>query len=151
MKKTILISIVILSVSCASCLNFEVKDKKQVYPKSEFENISEIEMYDYESKKKWIITDSVEIKTYVQFFKDSSNYFKNEPVKHNGVKSIYSIVFINNLDTLNFQIYPTKNNNKIEVGFLEPIKPGADKWSWRKYNRFYLNQNLLDLIDKSGD
>ena len=127
------------------------KDEKQVYPKSEFKDISKIEIYDYVNQKKWKITDSFKIESYVAFFKDSSNYFKNETIKFNGVKSIYSIEFINNSDTLNFQIYPTEKNDKLEVGFFEPIKPDADQWSWRKFNRFYLNQNLLDLIDKTRE
>jgi hypothetical protein len=151
MKRTILLFIGIFSLSCVSCHNLVFKDEKQVYPKNEFKDISEIEIYDYVSKKKWKITDSVKIESYVAYFKDSSNYFKNEMIKFNGVKSIYSIEFINNLDTLNFQIYPTEKNDKLEVGFLEPIKPGSDKWSWRKFNRFYLNQNLLDLIDKTRE
>ena len=52
---------------------------------------------------------------------------------------------INNQDTLNLDIYPTRYSNIIELGFLDEFDPN-DKWKFRKFNRFYMSDKLLLLL-----
>lgn len=129
-----------------SCLKFKFEDEKQVYPKIDFSKIKIIEVNNYKLENKSQITDSIKINSFSKFLRDSTNYFKSELIKVNGEKALFSIDFISKNDTLAIEIYPTEKKTKLELGFLDPKKLGDDKWKFRKYNRFYINSKLLDLI-----
>ena len=148
MKKTLFLLFGILILSFSSCLNLEFGDTEQIYPESNFEDINEIGVYQFINENKTQITDSIQIKEIVNIFKDSSNYFKNDKIKFNGVKPLYSITFKSDKTIPDFQIYPTEQKDKIEVAFFEPIESESNESSWRNYNRFYLNKKLLTTIKK---
>lgn len=148
MKKTILITLGVIILIFNSCLNLERGATEQVYLINDFEKVNKITIYEFKNEKKIQITDSLQIKEIVNVFKDSLNYFKNDKIEFNGVKSLFSISFESEEIIPDIQIYPTEKRDKLEIGFLEPIKSESDKLSWRNYNRFYLNKNLLVIIEK---
>ena len=132
-----------------SCLDLlDPKDKPQVYPNTDYKNVKSIILYNYIANKVKILNDEKQTAVFKTFFQDSSNYFKTELRKFNGVKPIYRIDLISNSDTLLFKVYPTITKSKIEIDFMEPYDP-ENKWKSRKVHRFYLNDELTKLIDNS--
>jgi hypothetical protein len=146
MKKTHIILIWILATFSISCITFEVKGEEQIYPEADFESVNSIEIHNFAADSTYRLDDKEKIKILTDFFKDSTSYFKKEKVKFNGVKSTYSIKFLNSKDTLNLGIYPTYQPNKLEIGFFEKLKSNSDKNNYIKYSRFYINEELLSIL-----
>lgn len=84
---------------------------------------------------------------YTDFLKDSTNYFKKEFLnKESGIKAIYNLKFISELDTLTMSIYPSESKNKIVMAFLDPYD-SSEPLKFRRYNRFYVNDRIVDSIE----
>ncbi len=150
MKKIIFFILGIIVLTFNSCLNLEWGDKEQIYPENNFEKVNEISIYEFKNEKKIQITDSLQIKEIVNVFRDSSSYFKNDKIKFNGVKPLYSLSFESEEIIPDFEIYPTEKMDKLEMAFFEPIKLEYDQSIWRNYNRFYLNKKLLVKFKNSA-
>lgn len=125
----------------------DIKNKKQVYPKTDFNHFNKIEVYHYKNKTDYELNKTGQVENIVDFFKDSTNYFKTDKILNNRVKYSHRLDFIQNKDTLTLMVYPTKQKGKIEIGFFEPKYNNGGKSSFRKFNRFYIKENLLNLIE----
>jgi len=130
-----------------SCRDFIFGKGKQVYPSIEFDKVKKVKIYDYRSNA-YVVTlnNTNEIVFLIKFFEDSSNYFKNELLEFNGTKSIYSLEFIYEKDTLDINIYKTPEKGKIELAFLSN-RDSLNPSKFRKYNRFYLSDELIGFIE----
>ncbi|MFK5878522.1 MAG: hypothetical protein QM478_03385 [Flavobacteriaceae bacterium] len=149
MKIAKLLIITLILTSLSTCLN---SDKKvQVYPKNDFENINQIEINQYNSQSKKTLTDLAQIELFTNFLQDSTNYFKTDLIKFNGVKPIYFLNFITDKENLELVLYPSKKGGKIEVGFFSPIEDKKVQNAYREYHRFYVKLEIIDLIKRIED
>ena len=144
-KKYIILILILFSL-LYSCANFRNEnEEKQVLPDFDFIKIDEIIVEFQDSNKKHMILDTNRIKTIQKFFLDSSNYVSDRKIKFDGEKSNLSFKVINNKDTLTLDVYPTRYDGIIELGFLDKFDP-KDKWKFRKFNRFYMDDKLLIFL-----
>lgn len=135
-QKIFLLLFIILN----SCI---LSEEEQVYPKIEFNSINTILIYGDIEKR---IIDENKINSLKDIFKDSSNYFFNEKITFQQNKSeSFWVDLISKKDTFSFKVYRTANKNKIEIGYLDKIDHNDSKQS-RKFNRFYLNSKLLEVL-----
>lgn len=119
---------------------------KQVYPIKDLSGVKELEFYDYGTENRRIVVDSSRIKWYTDFLKDSTNYYRKESIdKERGEGAIYGLTFVSEGDTLDLTIYPAKSQNKAVAAFFDPYDPN-DHWKYRRYNRFYINDQLVDSL-----
>ena len=134
-----------------SCNFLNPKDVPQVLPNYDYDSTEQIHLF-FES-------DNIAVKRYLQalgdsdlirFFKNKKNYFPKDLISHNGVKPKGYITLIGGLDTLDLTIYSTNQKGKLEAGFLDPYDP-KDHWKFRKMNRFYISENLMDVIDNMSN
>lgn len=130
----------LLFIILNSCI---LSEEEQVYPKIEFNSINTILIYGDIEKR---IIDENKINSLKDIFKDSSNYFFNEKITFQQNKSeSFWVDLISKKDTFSFKVYRTANKNKIEIGYLDKIDHNDSKQS-RKFNRFYLNSKLLEVL-----
>ncbi len=149
MKKIYYVILLIVIFSFCSCLNSLFGEMKQVYPIKDLSGVKELEFYNYGIENSQIVTDSLRIKWYTDFFKDSTNYYRKESIdKEQGEKAIYGLKFISDRDTLDLTIYPAKKQSKIVVAFLDAYDPN-EHWKYRRYNRFYINDRILDSLENN--
>lgn len=124
---------------------------KQVYSIKDLNGVKELEFYDYKAENRQRVTDSLRIKWYADFFKDSTNYYRKESIdKERGEGAIYGLTFVSEGDTLDLTIYPAKNQDKVVAAFFDPYDLN-DHWKYRRYNRFYINDQLLDSLKASWE
>lgn len=129
-----------------SCTNFKNEnEERQVYSTYNFPEIEKVLVEYQDPNKNYPILESNQIRKIQKFFLDTLNYFPDKQLIFDGEKSKLSIKMINNQDTLNLDIYPTRYSNIIELGFLDEFDPN-DKWKFRKFNRFYMSDKLLLLL-----
>lgn len=130
-----------------SCVDFKFQESKQVFPMKDLSNVQKIEFYNYKTQKTKKIHSPERIKWYTAFFKDSSNYYKNESINTGGgIKALFRLAFVSEGDTLDLRFYPAKGQGKIIVAFLDPYDP-ENHWKYRRYNRFYINNRLEDSLE----
>tara|TARA_R100000365_G_C2676289_1_gene23492 strand:+ start:39 stop:494 length:456 start_codon:yes stop_codon:yes gene_type:complete len=146
MKKTYFLIFLLLVFNFNSCLNSIFGETKQVYPIKDLSGVKELEFYDYGTENRQRVEDSLRIKWYTDFLKDSTNYYREASIdKERGEGAIYGITFVSEGDTLDLTIYPAKSKGKIVAAFLDPYDPN-DHWKFRRYNRFYINDQLMDSL-----
>ncbi|MFI2741486.1 hypothetical protein ACG2LH_01990 [Zhouia sp. PK063] len=122
---------------------------KQVYLIKDLSKVKKLEFYQYGTENKQIVVDSLRIQWYTNFLKDSANYYRNESIdKEIGESAIYKLTFVSKGDTLVLTIYPAINKGKVVAAFLDPYDPN-DHWKYRRYNRFYINDQLLDSLKEN--
>ncbi|WP_350290168.1 hypothetical protein [uncultured Croceitalea sp.] len=142
--KTFVVSF-LMFLSMFSCVFLEGQDKPQVYPDFDYSLIEEVVFYNMETKRQKLINDFTTIENTRAYFLDKNNYFRNELRKFNGVKPDYSLTLISPLDTLVLRSYPNLDENKLEFDFTERYDPNNPMKS-RKVYRFYINDNLMEIL-----
>lgn len=146
MRKDQLFILLPLTLFFCSCLELKSYETKQVYPSNDLSRVEKIKIYSYGLRDSIQVTDSLKINWYANFFRDSSNYYKKESIdKEKGGKATHRISFISEQDTLALSIYPAQSTNKIVAGFLDPYDPN-DPWKFRRFNQFYINDQILDSL-----
>lgn len=123
-------------------------ETKQVYPIKDLSGVKELEFYDYGTKNTQKVEDSLRIKWYTDFLKDSTNYYREASIDKERGEAIYGLIFVSEGDTLDLTIYPAKSKSKIVAAFLDPYDPN-NHWKFRRYNRFYINDQLVDSLRAS--
>lgn len=138
--------LLLITLFFCSCLDLKSLETKQVYPSSNLSRFEKLEMHNYAIKESKSVTDSSRIKWYSDFFKDSTNYHRKKSIDNEkGEKTTYGITFISKEDTLDLAIYPAKSANKVVAAFFDPYDPN-DPMKFRRYNRFYINNQILDSL-----
>ncbi|PKG43749.1 hypothetical protein CXF67_03300 [Psychroflexus sp. MES1-P1E] len=146
MRKGYLVITLLLTLSLSSCLDSILGEMKQVFPDNDLSRVKKLEIYNYALRNSRSVTDSTRIKWYTDFFKDSTNYYRKESIdRERGEKATYRITFISKEDTLDLSVYPAKSRDKIVAAFLDPYDPN-DPWKFRRYNRFYIHDQVLDSL-----
>ncbi len=123
------------------------KSENQIYPEFTYEKIEEITLTEYNTELNTILNDDSIIELFSKYFNNSNNYFRNDLIERIGVKPKYFIKFKTEKENLELTIYPTLNKNKVEIGFFRTLKLNENKNVYRKYNRFYINSKILNLIE----
>lgn len=135
----------------SSC-NLIEKEKNQVFPDYDYSLVNEIKILDKNSDYNEVITDKNLINSLVLFFKDSSNYFKNDRISlFDSSKHLFILELKANKGNINFTLSPTKNPHKIEVGYFNQKKFKENPNAYREYHRFYIDYKIIDLIKKIKD
>ncbi|HZH87859.1 MAG TPA: hypothetical protein VFD78_01640 [Chitinophagaceae bacterium] len=137
-------------LTTTSCVEVKFSEEEQVYPAIDFENIQEIKIYSHSLKNSKKIIDSDRVDLFKKYFNDSSNYYKKELVKLNDKKPIYVLTFIDESKTTKLYVHPTAEKNKIELAFFDDLNPDDPK-KFRKYNRFYMTDELLELLGNESN
>ncbi|WP_418502447.1 hypothetical protein [Flagellimonas sp.] len=146
MNKANFLFFLLLVFGFSSCIDSIFGEMKQAYPYNDLNRVKALEFYDYGTGNNKIFIDSLKIRWYTDFLKDSSNYYRKESIdKERGEKPIYGLTFFSEGDTLDLTLYPARSQDKIVAAFLDPYDPN-DHWKFRKYNRFYINDQLLDSL-----
>ncbi|NAS12907.1 hypothetical protein [Poritiphilus flavus] len=124
----------------SSCIRF--KEKEQVFPDIPYDEVHEIRVYEDGEK---IIQNKEDVAIILNAFRDSANFFYGELVKRQVNERELTLDLVAIGDTLTLEVYSTEQSQKLEIGFLDAYDINQpDKF--RRYNRFYINKNVLNLI-----
>jgi len=149
MKKIFLILLVLIFTILSCKSSFE---ENQIFPKIDYDRISEIEIEKYDSDYNQLITEKNKIQRFKNFFNDSQNYDNDSRLKlrNSRLKYFLRIKQKDKYDNITFQIYESEDENKVIIGFFDTIE-NQENMDYKKYHRFYIDSEIINMIKNIND